>query len=186
MMNSCPNCGWHSWTKEANLTDQEAAELDRIVVHHRSIRKGAQLHRAGSKLESINLVHSGFFKSVISQEDGVEQIVSFSLPHDPVGLEAIAVGRHQCTAVALEDSSVCGAPYGALMELCDRIPKLQHHLHRLLASELRSAENVMLLLSNMSAQVRLAKFLLRLSARFAERGYSPRKLRLPMSRREAK
>jgi CRP/FNR family transcriptional regulator len=184
MSTFCTKCGWQSWAQAAGLTHSECASLDAILVHSRRVHKGAHLHRCGARLESIAMVHSGFFKNTVSQEDGIEQVVSFSLAQDWVGLEAIASGRHRCTSVALEDSSVCCAPYASLMELCDRIPKLQHHFHRVMAAEMKSAAGLMLLLGNVSAQARVAKFLLRMSARLAERGYSARKLRLPMSRRD--
>lgn len=184
MSTFCTNCGWQSWAEAAGLTADEASSLDGILVHNRRVRKGTHLHRCGARLEALTVVHSGFFKNTVFHPDGMEQIVSFSLAQDWVGLEAIASGRHPCTSVALEDSSVCSAPYALLIELCDRIPKLQHHFHRVMATEARSAAGLTLLLSDVSAQARVAKFLLRMSARLAERGYSARRLRLPMSRRD--
>lgn len=184
MSTFCANCGWHSWAEGARLTTSESARLNEILTHHRVIRKGAHLYHAGSEFESIHAVHSGFLKNTVSSEDGTEQIVQFALPGDPVGLDGIATGTHQSTTVALEDSSVCGASYGPLMELCNQIPRLQRHFSRLLATEVRSGAKLMLLLGNMSAEARVTTFLLRLSSRLAAKGYSSTQFRLPMTRQE--
>jgi len=184
MSTVCANCGWHSWAEGAQLTNSESARLNDVLTHHRLVRKGAHLYHAGSEFEAIHAVHSGFLKNTVSSEDGKEQIVHFALPGDPVGLDGIATGNHQSTTVALEDSSVCGASYGPLMELCNQIPRLQRHFSRLLAAEVRSGARLMLLLGNMSAEARVATFLLRLSSRLAARGYSSTQLRLPMTRQE--
>lgn len=184
MPTHCANCGLRSWAEAARLTTSETARLNEVLTHHRVVRKGAHLYHAGSEFESIHAVHSGFLKSTVSLEDGTEQIVQFVLPGDPVGLDGIATGSHQCTTVALEDSSVCGALYGPLVELCHQIPSLQRYLSRLLATEVRSGAKLMLLLGNMSAEARVATFLLRLSSRLAAKGYSSTQFRLPMTRQE--
>lgn len=180
----CANCGLRSWIEGARLTASEGARLNEIVMHHRILRKGMHLYHAGSAFESIHAVHSGYLKSTVSLEDGTEQIVQFSLPGDPVGLDGIATGRHQCSTVALEDSSVCGASYGALMELCGQMPNLQRYFSRLLATEIGSGTRLMLLLGNTRAEARVASFLLRLSSRLAGKGYSSTQFRLPMTRQE--
>lgn len=179
----CANCGWQSWSEEAHLCARESARLDEALTHHRTVRKGERLYHSGADFESIHAVHSGFLKSTVSTQEGTEQIVQFALPGDIVGLDGIATGRYQCTTVALEDSSVCGASYVELMALCGQIPALQRHFSRLLATEVGSGTKLMVLLA-MGAEARVAAFLLRLASRLAKKGYSATQIRLPMTRQE--
>ena len=69
-------------------------------------------------------------------------------------------------------------------KLAQEIPNLQRNFHKLMSRELVRERGVMLLPGSMSAEERLAVFLLGLSQRFAARGYSPSEFNLRMTREE--
>jgi len=86
--------------------------------------------------------------------------------------------------VALEDSQVCVIPYGRLEELALEFTALQRQFHRIMSREIVRDHGVMLLLSGMTAEERVAAFLLNLSRRLEARGFSPSVFVLRMTRAE--
>jgi CRP/FNR family transcriptional regulator len=75
-------------------------------------------------------------------------------------------------------------PFALIEEISREIPKLQRHLHAVLAREIVRDHGVMMLLGSMRAEERLATFLLNLSKRFVRRGYSASDFHLRMTREE--
>jgi CRP/FNR family transcriptional regulator len=168
----------------AGLADEELQQLDQIVNRKRPLKRGDYVYRAGSNLQSLYAVRTGFFKSCVLHDDGREQVAGFHMAGELLGLDGIGSGKHLCDAVSLEDSEVCEIPFGELEELSREIPTLQQHFHRIMSREITRDYGVMLLLGSMRAEERLAAFLLNLSQRFAARGYSPKRFMLRMTRNE--
>ncbi|HEY0823969.1 MAG TPA: helix-turn-helix domain-containing protein [Ramlibacter sp.] len=148
----------------------------------RRLLRGEILFREGEPCRGIVAVRSGTFKTVLAGPDGYEQVTGFQLAGDVVGLDGLAHGRHVSRATALEDSEVVVLPYGAEGR---RDPyKLGQLLPRLIGRELVRKQKLALLLACMSAEQRLASFLLNLSRRLQARGYSAAEFHLRMSRGE--
>jgi CRP/FNR family transcriptional regulator len=180
----CDNCALLAWSQSSGLTEVDLARFNRLITHRRPIKTGTYVTHAGSPLESLYVVHSGFLKTTSGNESGLEQITGFLMPGDLVGMCGIASGQHQCNTVAIEDSTVCGISFSQLEQLCGKHPELQRHFHTLLSTEINRDHRLMLLLGIMHAEERLALFLLEFSTRFTARGESPTLLRLPMKHQE--
>jgi CRP/FNR family transcriptional regulator len=103
---------------------------------------------------------------------------------DIIGLDGIGAERHVGDAVALEDTEVCVLPFHRLEDLARQVLPLQHNLYRLLSRQIGRDEHVMLLLGSMRAEERLAVFLLSLSQRYHERGYSETEFVLRLTRED--
>jgi CRP/FNR family transcriptional regulator len=71
-----------------------------------------------------------------------------------------------------------------LVGLCHDIKAMQHHLHRMMSGEIVRESSLMMLLGTMSAEQRVAAFLLNLSQRLKARGYSATEFNLRMTREE--
>ena len=153
-----------------------------VREQHLKLKPGEQLFRAGERFDRLFAVASGSFKTYLITRDGRERVSGFSLAGDLMGLDAIAIGYHVSHAVALEYSIVCVLPYHKIEETADRMPLVRRQFHRMLSRELLHSQELTLLLGNLSAEERLASFLLNLSQRFADRGFSSTRFRLPMSR----
>jgi CRP/FNR family transcriptional regulator, anaerobic regulatory protein len=180
----CSACSLRELCLPAGLDQRELESVDRLVNRRRSVKRGDFLYRAGSELQSLFAIRTGFLKSCVLHDDGREQVAGFHMTGDLLGLDAISVNRHMCDAVALEDSEVCEIPFSVLEKLSQEIPPLQRHFHRLMSREIVRDHGVMLLLGSMRAEERLAAFLLNLSQRFAARGYSSSEFNLRMTREE--
>ena len=181
---ACSSCSLRELCLPAGLDPGEMERVDRLVASRRKLRRGADLYRAGEPLAALFAIRSGFMKSCVLHDDGREQVAGFHMAGDLLGLDAIGGGSHTCDTVALEDSEVCEIPFPHLEQLSRELPSLQQQLHRIMSREIVRDYGVMLLLGSMSAEERLAAFLLNLSQRFATRGYSPSEFRLRMTREE--
>ena len=164
------------------VEDTDLDQLEEIIERRRPVARGVPIFRQGEAFSSVYAVRSGAVKTCLTLADGEEQITGFYLPGEIVGLDAIGQQRHGNTAVALESTSVCAIPFDQLEPLAGRMPSLQHHLFKLLSTELNSDQQLLLLLGKRSAEARLSAFLLSLSVRYKRRRLSENRFHLPMSR----
>ncbi len=159
-------------------------QLENEVLRNRVVNRGQALFEIGDTFQRLYAVRSGSVKVYSLIDNGEEQVMGFYLPGELLGLEAIDQGVHECSAVALETSSICEVKFKRLEQLCSVQPALQQRLHRLYAREIARDYAMLQLLGRKSAEQRLANFLLHLSRRFADRGYSAEEFNLSMSRHE--
>jgi len=181
---SCSNCYVRNVCLPSNLRDDELIELDELIREKRKTVRGAALYRQGDILKSLYVVRSGAFKSVGAVGAENEKVTGLHLPGDILGLDAINGRVHGYGAVALEDSDVCVLPYAALTRLTLRIPTLQEHLLRALSGDIVRDRGLMLRLGSMSAEQRLAAFLVALSDRHQRLGYASSRFNMRMMRQE--
>lgn len=149
---------------------------------HLRLKRRQQLFRAGERFACLFAVASGSFKTYLITRDGRERVCGFNFAGDLMGLDALAAGYHVSHAVALEPSVVCVLPFRKLEETAERIPLVRRQFQRMLSREILRSQELTLLLGNLTGEKRLAVFLLSLSRRFADRGFSGTRFRLPMSR----
>ncbi|MEM9101589.1 MAG: fumarate/nitrate reduction transcriptional regulator Fnr [Pseudomonadota bacterium] len=178
----CQNCSINQLCLPVLLAESEVEHLDTIIQRGRPLKKNDYLFHAGDKLSCLYAVRAGSLKSFSISDDGVEQITGFHLPGEIVGLDAISEDRHPTFIKALETSSVCAIPYERLEELSASITGLRQQLLRIMSKEILEDQALLLLLSKKSADERLAAFLMNLSSRLAQRGLSPTRFRLMMTR----
>jgi len=182
----CSNCNLAELCLPWGLEINELEEFEKIIKHLRPLQKGEYLFHAGDKFQQLHAVRSGAgaVKAYKTTEDGNEQILGFYLPGELLGLDAIDNMEHICTTVALETSSFCAIPFSRLEELCHKIPNLQRQMYRLMSRELSAENESLLLLSKKSAEGKMTTFIINLSVRLHNLGYSAVEFRLPMSRQE--
>jgi CRP/FNR family transcriptional regulator len=181
---SCSNCSLSELCLPRGVGQGVLEKLEDIVKRSSPLQKGEVLFRAGDKFKGIYAVRSGLVKVFATADDGEEQIIGFFLPGEMLGLDAIATQLHACNAVALETSTYCAIPFTKLSEICKEIPELQDQLFRIMSREL-SVENQMLLtLGKKNSEEKVATFLLTISTRYHDLGFSANEFKLTMSRQE--
>ncbi|WP_455647774.1 FNR family transcription factor [Lonepinella koalarum] len=178
----CQDCSISQLCIPFTLNAHELDQLDNIIERKKPIQKSQLLFKAGDELVSLYAIRSGTIKSYTINEAGEKQITSFHLPGDLVGFDAIMNMRHPSFAQALETAMVCEIPFDVLNDLSGKMPKLRQQIMRLMSSEIKSDQEMILLLSKMNAEERLAAFIYNLSKRYSARGFSPREFRLTMTR----
>ncbi|QRQ88999.1 fumarate/nitrate reduction transcriptional regulator Fnr [Cupriavidus oxalaticus] len=180
----CANCMMRHICMAASLEADDVEQLDRVMQGWRTVRQGEKLFRAGDPFRSLYAVRAGSFKTVVTSERGKEHISGFYMAGDAIGMDGICEETHTSDAIALEDSVVCVIPYHLLEALCRELKPLQRQFHKMLSAEIVREANQMMLLGNMSAEQRVATFLLSISARHRERGYSATSFVLRMTRED--
>ncbi|HEV2681623.1 MAG TPA: helix-turn-helix domain-containing protein, partial [Rhodanobacter sp.] len=143
---------------------------------------GQGIYHAGQQFQAIYLVHAGSYKTCELAVDGREQVTSFRMRGDLVGVESIGLKTYSSDVIALEDSEAWELPYPAVLRACLHVPELQSHLTAALAAEIRCDRSWMLMLGTLAAERRVAAFLLDVAARYARLGYSAKHFILRMSR----
>lgn len=183
-IDSCKSCAMRQFC--AMNPDELACtkEMDDLVLGHRQVKKGEALYRVGDAFKNLYAVRTGSFKKLTLLPDGREQVTGFYLSGEPLGLDGISNGQCASDAIALEDSSVCVMPFELLELLSREVKAVQHHIYRLLSAEVVRESGLMLLLGTMTADERVASFLLDLSRRLQARAYSPTQFMLRMTREE--
>jgi CRP/FNR family transcriptional regulator, anaerobic regulatory protein len=181
---NCTNCRWSRACIARDLDPAGLAELSRYVTHCGPLEHGERLFRQGDKLSALYLLRSGSMKTYLDSEDGCEQSVAFLFPGDMLGFDAVAIGHHATSAVALETTAYCAIPYDRVIGLAAKLPGLMHQVMRAAASQIMATHDHVLQLGQKSAPARLASFLLDLSHRFETRGCSKTEFNLSMSRQE--
>jgi CRP/FNR family transcriptional regulator, anaerobic regulatory protein len=181
---SCANCRLSRFCWPSGLERSVAESLHRLIHRGRPLPGGTQLFRQGAALTSLYVVMVGSVKNYVIESDGTEQIVSFNLPGEILGLDALGQKRYTSTAETLESTVVCELPYAKLDELCETVPSLRLDLVRRLAGILVREHTLLLGIAQRDAEARLAMFLLSLSDRMRSRGLSPNEFNLSMTRRD--
>lgn len=180
----CKACGLASLCIPYGLTLQELEDLDNIVKIKRKLNSGDVLFYAGAKNTPIYAVSSGSFKTSIVSSDGAEQITGFYLPGEIVGLDALGGSLPHSTTVALETSTACELPPKEFDKLCETNHGLRQQMMRLVSKEIGREQQMMMTLGQMTADERLAGFLVGLAHRYEDRGFSPHEFNLSMSRHD--
>jgi CRP/FNR family transcriptional regulator len=181
---ACSTCCLKNVCLPCGLGSADLDRFDQIAAAKRRVARGASLFHSGDGFESLYALRSGAFKTVGVSRQGDEKITGFHLPGELLGLDAISGGRHDYNAVALEDSEVCAIPFAQLERLATALPALQRQLLRLVSGDISRDQGLMLLLGSMTAEQRLAAFLLSLSRRHQRLGFSPSRFVLRMTREE--
>jgi CRP/FNR family transcriptional regulator len=152
------------------------------VECRRRIAAGEPIYPAGAARAAVFALRAGIAQVSVNDGHGTH-VVKFLLPGDAAGLDAFAPGNHTNEATALEDCEVCVIPaYRA--ELLGKYSEATcGQLRALLSTSLAEAELHAAMLARLAAPQRVARFLLDLSRRWRERGFSPASFRLPMGRR---
>jgi len=179
---SCETCSINQLCIPNSLSRDEVIRLNNIVNRGTPIHKGKFLNQAGDLFKHIFAVSSGSFKSYTLSEDGIINITGFFFPGELIGLDAISTGTHTSFVKALETSAVCALPFEKLEDLSGEIRSLRKQMLRIMSREIMDDQDLLLLLSRKNAAERMAAFLISLSLRFKQRGFSSTSFNLTMTR----
>lgn len=177
----CSQCGLGKLCLPLGLDSNDMHLLENIVEASSPYNENQTVYRSGEQFERIFAVKSGMFKTLAVDANGSEHIIGFHLPGELFGLDAIYPKKYISTAVSLGTSSVCGINYSDLEILSCKLPSLQRQLLNLMSKEVHTSQALSV---EHPAEQKLAAFILALSARYKQRGYSETRINLMMPRRD--
>ena len=178
-LNFCSTCAFSSACLSQGCDKAALQDLHVLVEHIGPFAEGTLLFREGDPFNSIAAVRAGMVKTYVTDTHGREKVLGFYLPGEVIGLNAIHGERYPCNAVALNTVMLCNFSFPKMAMLATRMPGLQTQLFRLLSADIGKAH---LLAGDFSADERMAAFLVSLSRRYAQRGYSAQRFQLAMAR----
>ncbi|MGV0953609.1 MAG: helix-turn-helix domain-containing protein [Fluviibacter sp.] len=180
----CMHCDMNEVCHPPALDIGELDSLDEWFPTRRRLKRGETLFDIGETFNALYAVRSGFFKTLLPNQQQRDQITGFLMTGEILGMDGIGNGQHACRAVALEVSEVCLMPYGNVEQIASTLPTLHAHLNRLMSQRIVQDQAAFQILANMRSEARLAAFLVDLSRRFSKLGYSPNTFVLRMTREE--
>ena len=133
---ACSNCNLRELCLPLGLTLKEIERLEELVSTRKRVRRGEALYRAGDRFDALYAIRLGFLKSAVTSSDGREQVTSFHMSGDIVGLDGLAGMVYSSDLIALEDTEVCILPYDKLLEVTQNMFSMSQHFQKLLAMEI--------------------------------------------------
>lgn len=161
-----------------------ASSEEEVLFQHVRFKAGQRVHTIGQSFETLYVVNSGFLKTVLIDEYGNEQVLCFPMKGDLLGIDGIHTQRHASEAVALTDCDVILLPYKTFTALGRTYAELEQAMFSVMSRELIREQIMIGMLSALSAEAKVARFLTNLGERFSELGYSGKVFNLRMTRHE--
>lgn len=150
-----------------------------LIEHVGPFQAGQTVFRIHEPFNAVYSVRAGLVKTVLIDERGREQVLGFYTPGEMIGLDAVHTARYSCSAIALDTTLLCRFSFGAMANLAQEMPDLQHTLFQLMSRNIAAAQWGR---GDYPADVKFAGFLLDWGQRLAKRGFSAKHFVLPMAR----
>lgn len=180
---TCQNCSLIDLCIPRGLSQKDVERIGNIVGRKKSLAKGDYLYRQGDKFRGILAIKSGTSKLTITDLAGNEFLTGYLLPGELLGFDGLASDLHSYSAVALETLEYCEMPADDLDVLCREVPNLLRELFRHAGKTLTS-ETDRFMLTQRSAEERVVSFIIDISDRLSQRGFSGTEIKLSLTRLE--
>jgi CRP/FNR family transcriptional regulator, anaerobic regulatory protein len=175
----CTTCAFSHACLSEGMSKPALKDLHVLVEHIGPFHAGEYIFREGDPFEAIAAVRAGTVKTCVVDRDGREHVLGFHFPGEVIGLNGIDGDQYPCNAIALDTVMLCRFSFPKIAVLATRLPGVQKQLFRLLSRDISRAA---LLAGDWSADQRMAAFLVGLSRRLSERGFSANRFQLTMAR----
>lgn len=161
-----------------------SVENEKQLFQHLPFQAGQRIYTMGAQFDMLYVVRSGFVKTVMIDETGQEQILGFPMRGNLIGVDGIDAKRYQSEAVALSTCDIIAIPFKQLAALGRAHPGLDVAIYSLISRDILTEQSLVGMLGSLSAEARVARFLVWMSNRFSEMGYSGKQFNLRMTRQE--
>lgn len=157
---TCVNCNArvHSIFKGFNLA--EAENLNELKACT-SYKKGQYIFSENGYPQGLYSINHGKVKLITQGLTGKEQILRLLKDGNVAGYRSLLSNeKYHCSAIALEDCSVCFIPKEKFFDMLKENSKLSFEMMKLLADNLKQAEEQITSLAQKSVRERMAEALL--------------------------
>lgn len=175
----CDSCPVRSLTICAPLSDTELHQIAEIT-QTQSFGSHEAVFNEDEEATALYNITGGAVKLYKLLEDGRRQIMGFMFTGDFLGLTP--GDRYSYTAETVTSTTVCRFPRTGIENLMEHSQSLQKRLFAVAMTDLKAAQEQMLLLGRKTAKEKIASFLLHLSDRARQRGQPDNPLFVPMGR----
>jgi CRP/FNR family transcriptional regulator len=168
---------------DASFNDFFSSYVLDHVERRKAVTEGSAIYRQNEPVTALYAVTSGAFKLLSTSTTGQSQLTGFRFPGELLGDEALAVGCHPVTAIAISEASVCVIPLQVIRNINAEMPRFQQAFLTLIIQQCYLAHQQLAdYVALKSADQKLAAFLLHLIKRISHSAHDKNSLLLPMSR----
>ena len=179
MPEHCANCMARHLAVCAGLNPEQMGDLA-AHARRKRISAGQNLFQEGDIADHVFTVTSGAIKEYKLLADGRCQVTGFYFTGDLIGMPEGA--DYPVTAEALTEVTVCAFPRPHMMNLVGRFPELAGQIILKFQGEVFRGQEQMLSLGRLTAEERIAGFLLNLMDKAPESANADGSLSLQMKR----
>jgi CRP/FNR family transcriptional regulator, anaerobic regulatory protein len=165
-----------------SFSASERKVFSAVTTHGEKWDRGQSLFSPGDMIRYIYIVHSGSFKSYISDRKGEIQITGFYFQGDVIDFNFSNDLVQINGVVAMESSTVCKIPLTEFEQLVSQFPDLSDAFIKMISRDIIRKQRMLVVLGKMNAEEKLAAFLVYISREYKILGYSPVALNLTMLR----
>lgn len=177
----CANCKVRLHSICAALEPEELRELD-ALAHPASFKSKQTLFLEGDDAANTYNITEGAVRLYKMLSDGRRQIVGFALPGDFLGL---TLGeKHRYSADTIGEVRLCRFPRTGFLKMVGEKPHLLRRLHDFAGNELNMAQDQMALLGRLTAEEKIATFIVGMRARWTRLEGPSVTVPLPMTRQD--
>lgn len=180
---TCHYCNLHEICADISRRSNNPG-LACVIEHPRPYHRGDYLFRQGDPVRYFYIVNSGIAKQFITNSDGTEQVVNFTLAGESVSLDYLEGGRHNSNVMALDTTSVCAIPVSRLNGHKDLKAAVAVHLLKFATTEIARRHVLQQLIGQGSAENKLAYFIMDMANRLENTGHPAECVILQMSRHD--
>jgi len=158
--NACNRCNARIDSVFNCLNPEQVNELQE---NHSDLRfkYGELIFKEGQMPSGIYIIMRGKVKISKSGFEGREQIVRFAKESDLLGYRALlGSGRYTCSAHAISDVEMCFLPKDLIFGLIEKNNKLAFRFMKLLADDVRNAEQKIMHMAQKTVRERVAESIL--------------------------
>ena len=157
---NCLHCGSRADSIFGCLNLEDTSVLSDVKACTQ-YKKGQYLFSENGYPLGLYCINHGKIKLATSGINGKEQILRLLKEGDVVGYRSLlSQDRYHCSAIALEDCSVCFIPKDKFFEMIKSNPKLNFELLKLLSNNLKQAEEQLVSMAQKNVRERMAEALL--------------------------
>lgn len=159
---SCNTCKSKLDSVFCNLNNEELTNLS-THKYCNYYPRGQNVFNEGNMPMGLYCINSGKVKLFQSGTEGKEQIIRLAKDGDIIGYRALISGEtYSATATVIEDSKICLIPISVFYELLQQNSSLTSNVMKLLATELKEAENKITNIAQKPVLERLAETMIML------------------------
>jgi len=158
----CQVCAIRSSALFAELNEDDFSKIH-LPISDIKFDANSSIYKQGDDGEHVFTLREGFVKLLRVNEDGTERIVRLIKQGDLFGMEALLSNKYENAAISLSSVYLCKIPVHVLKTLGENSPRLHRQMMRKWGEALSESQSWFSEINTGRAELRLARFLLRLS-----------------------
>jgi CRP/FNR family transcriptional regulator len=114
----CASCQAEPFCFLSIFKGEQLRLFKKAVVTKGPMARGEMVYRSGQPFSSIYCIRQGSIKTEVCTTNGVQEVTTFHLVGELLGIDSIGSEHYPADAVALEETCLCELPFIHLQSMC--------------------------------------------------------------------